>query len=118
MKDRVQGEEFLAVVQRVATVNPRNINDLSPLRFRILLVAAGSVKEEVFTFSDRAHPQYRTMLARLVSPQEIGFYSQVLAWYPSVLYPLLYPWLTGLVGIVAIMAGAGGLLLRRRRSSV
>jgi hypothetical protein len=41
----------------------------------------------------------------------MGFYSDLMQVWPSIFYPLLYPWATGLLGVIALRVAA----TRRRR---
>ena len=101
--ERRTATESVAVVQRISAMPPaaREEWDLpkKELRYRILLIFPdGRVSEELFPFEDRARPPYRTMLAKYVTPIGIGFYSEVLQAWPSIPYPILYPWVTAIAG--------------------
>jgi hypothetical protein len=61
------------------------------------------------TDKDRGRPLVRYALARYVSP--MGIYSDLMMVWPTLLYPFLFPWASGLLGVVFI---AGGVRLRRR----
>jgi hypothetical protein len=99
LRDRKEGTIILSVVQRLK-------DSKETMRFRILVVdEKGSVTEDVFGMADRAQPVYRVILARFVSPYPIGFHSEVLQVWPSVIYPIVYPWLVGLVGFGLLIFG-------------
>jgi hypothetical protein len=112
LKDRRSGEERLAIIQRVD--GERYPDDM---RYRILFVQPnGTVTEEWFTYAERDEPVYRTMLAKYVHSEPLGFRSQVISVWPTIVYPILYPWLTGFVGFILSVVGGIVLLKRRGRS--
>ncbi len=89
-----KGEEFL-IAQRFI--------DHDEDWYRILRVSeTGTVSEEVFPHSARTNPVERTFFVRLVYPDEIGFYSNVLEVWPSIFYPIAYPLCTAIVGAVLL----------------
>jgi hypothetical protein len=114
LRDRQNNEERLAIVQRVARESYPD-----DTRYRILFVQPnGTVTEEWFSYPERHDPIYRAMLAQYVHPEPLGFYSQVLSYWPTIFYPIIYPWLTGLVGFILSVVGGIVLLRRRRRGNV
>jgi hypothetical protein len=73
-------------------------------RYRIIaLNATGETSVDTFTFNERAQKPYRVVVARFVSPEPIGFTNESLQQWPSALYPLLYPWLTAIIGTLALL---------------
>jgi len=69
--------------------------------FRIALVSQnGALREESFKYSERAQPEYRMVLVRLVVPEDIGFTNSSLVLMPSLVYPILFPWSTLGAGVV------------------
>ena len=75
----------------------------------------GTIVEDTFTYPERCNPPVRALLIRYVMPSPSGFCSDVLQVWPTVFYPLLYPWLSGAVGIVLVV---WGLWARNRRRIV
>jgi hypothetical protein len=74
------------------------------LRYRILSISDdGVVHEDVFTYPERGHPPVRALAMNGVVPHPFGFYSDLMQVWPSLWYPLLYPWLSGLAGIVILL---------------
>lgn len=119
--DKEAGTEQVAVVQRISPppASGRAAWDFPKrqLRYRILLIAEdGHVSEEIFSFEDRAQPAYRTMLGRYVTPFGIGFHSQVLQVWPSIIYPIFYPWATAVAGCCLLGIGLIGRLLNVRKA--
>lgn len=100
--------ERLVVLQSFPDFDLHKYNALHPdtLTCRALFIdSKGSVREEVFPFSERTFPLYRTLLAGEVSPMQLGFYSEVLDQWPSVFYPVLYPLLSAAVGLFLTVVG-------------
>lgn len=112
LRDRKKGEEWVAVGQRTmgdTLLSGRNAS-ASPNEFRILLVDRnGSIREERFSLQQRASPIYRAIFVRFLYPQAMGFYSQILQGWPTLLYPILYPLVTSVLGALLIALG----LIRR-----
>ena len=73
---------------------------------RILFVDKnGNVEQDTFKFKDRARPIYRALLAYYVAPGPLGITSQALSFMPSYLYPLIYPFITGILGLILTAIG-------------
>ena len=108
--------ERLVVLQSFPDYDLHEYNAFHPdtLTCRALFIdSEGKVTEEVFPFSERTSPLYRTLLAGKVSPTQLGFYSDALNLWPSVFYPLLYPLVSGVVGLILTIIG----LVKYRRAS-
>jgi len=74
--------------------------------YRIISVHPdGSITQEVFTSAERQSPMYRVMLMSLSARVTMGFYSEVLNGWPSCIYPIFYPFATGLLGVVFTSMG-------------
>lgn len=113
LKDRQSGPELLAVVQRV-------IGDRYPedTRYRILFVQPdGKIREEWFAYGERANPLYRTVLAAFVHPEPLGFHSQVMSYWPTIYFPIIYPFVSAVLGTLLTLIGSV-LLVRKRRRKV
>ena len=73
-------------------------------RYRIIkLDSRGAVTVDEFTFAQRGERPYRVVAARFVSPEPIGFTNESLQQWPGLLYPILYPWLTTVLGVLALV---------------
>ncbi|HYH05983.1 MAG TPA: hypothetical protein VEK11_02885 [Thermoanaerobaculia bacterium] len=78
----------------------RGGRDRATWQYRTVAVQAnGQVAFDEFSYSERGSPRIRTVLARFVSPTGIGFFSDATQGWPTVLYPVIYPWLTVLGGV-------------------
>jgi hypothetical protein len=111
LRDKSTDEERLAVCQYIPGSGfPDDV------QFRILFVEPnGEVSEESFRYAERTFPLYRTMLARSVFPSTMGFTSNVYCSYPSLFYPILYPWGTGTIGFALLLAVAASVRIKRPR---
>lgn len=101
----------LAVVEGWGGVPPHSWT------YRVLFIAAnGSVTEERFAYAERSMPLYRVLLARIVGPP-VGFHSDVLQLWPGALYPIMYPWATGFLGLLCLVAAILARLRARDRGT-
>lgn len=113
--DKTENKTRLAVLQSYPRADFDNFAsyDLNNMKCRILFVDAnGKVEEDVFRFGDRADPIYRALLAYYVAPEPLGLTSQVFQYWPTVFYPLLYPFVTGILGLILTVKGVRA---RRKR---
>lgn len=100
-----EGAESLVVAQR-----------LGGNRYRTVYVFAnGKVVEDEFGYADRCEPPVRALLIRYVVGHPSGYCSEVLQVWPSVFYPLLYPWISGALG--GVFVGAALVVGYSRRRS-
>jgi hypothetical protein len=104
LTDRKVGKKYLSVVEGFGSLLSKS------WCYNILSVSKGSTKLEHFAYEDRAAASYRIPLIRLVGPP-VGFHSGLLQLMPTWWYPILYPWLTLLLGATASVVG-----YRRRRN--
>lgn len=112
--DKRGEQDRLAVVQRIDGNHDSAWKE--KLEWRLLMVSKnGAVEEEMFTYAERGEPLYRARLANYATPIAVGFHSDVLQAWPSLLYPLLYPFFTGLLGLLLLIMGAIG--LRKEKKS-
>jgi hypothetical protein len=106
---RLEGAQSLAVIdlrdRRSGTSLPiivewRGGEEKSTWRYQTVAVHPRSrVTIDQFSYMERASPRLRTVLARFVSPYMIGFFSGAQGW-PTLLYPIIFPWLTAFCGLV------------------
>jgi hypothetical protein len=111
--DRNSGTTKIAVSQALGA--PTGVTrSYSPerLRYRVLLISTdGIIEEELFTYAQRGSPAIRARLIAGVVPHPFGYHSDLMQGWPTLLYPVLYPWLSGLIG-----AGIVILAIARRYS--
>ena len=99
LEDQLTRESVLAIVGYHGGIRERD------WQYDILFVKQdGTVQRDSFTFAERRHRPHRTLLARYVSPRDIGFTSGVLTYWPTFTYPILFPWLSGLTSLSILIA--------------
>lgn len=99
-----EGAERLVVAQNLGQGEYRTVS----------VFADGNIIEDTFSYGARCSPPVRAELIRSVVPHPNGYRSDVMQVWPSLFYPILYPWFSGLVGFVSL--GYAGALWRRRRA--
>jgi hypothetical protein len=68
-------------------------------RYRTISVFPdGRVVEGQFDYASRCTPPVRAVLIRAVVPHPSGFCSDVMQVWPTLWYPVLYPWVSGILG--------------------
>ncbi len=77
----------------------------------VSVFADGRVVEDQFDYASRCTPPVRAELIRYVVPHPSGYCSDVMQGWPSLWYPVLYPFVSGGLGVVITVIG-----LRRFRS--
>ena len=99
-----EGPERLVVAQNLGQGEYRTVS----------VFADGNIVEDKFSYGARCSPPVRAELIRSVVPHPSGYCSDVMQVWPSLFYPILYPWFSGLMGFVSV--GLAGALWRRRRA--
>ncbi|MBO8171974.1 MAG: hypothetical protein H0Z33_08790 [Bacillaceae bacterium] len=111
IKHKLTGAEALAIVQRIS--HPVEKQEES-WKWRILFVSQnGEVTEDIFSYQERSGNLYRVQLVNtgVVTPVPLSFKTNVFGW-PSLYYPIMFPFLTFVLGI-----GMVGLSLGKWRSN-
>ena len=105
--DRNSGMTKIVVAQALGApmgVTPPYPPEGERLRYRVLLVSPdGTVEEELFTYAQRGSPPIRARLIAHVVPHPFGYHSDLMQAWPTLWYPLLYPWLSGLIGAAMVI---------------
>ncbi|CAH1054988.1 hypothetical protein [Paenibacillus pseudetheri] len=102
VKDRKTGEKEISIVQRLT-------DDSQPMdkrKWKIITISHdGSIEEKVLSYAQRSDNHLGVKLIEFsgTSLMGMGFYSDISKSYPSVLFPLIYPFLTGVVGIFLLI---------------
>jgi hypothetical protein len=89
------GPERLVVAQNLGRGQHRTIS----------VFADGRVVEDSFEYRERCHPPVRAAMIRSVVGHPIGYCSDLLQVWPSIFYPVLYPWVSGAVGAMLVLLG-------------
>ncbi|WP_339809794.1 hypothetical protein MKY63_21600 [Paenibacillus sp. FSL R7-0189] len=102
VKDRKTGEEQVSIVQRLT-------DDSQPMetrKWKIITIAQnGDVDEEVLSYAQRSNNHLGVKLIEFSGTSLIGmgYYSDVTKAYPSIFFPLLFPFLTGIAGLLLLI---------------
>jgi hypothetical protein len=97
------GPERLVVAQNLGEGEYRTVS----------IFADGRVVEDRFSYPERCSPPVRAWLIRYVVAHPSGYCSDLMQVWPSLFYPVLHPWVSGLAGLVGVAVG-GTKWLRRR----
>lgn len=80
----------------------------------VSVFADGRVIEDTFDYRDRCSPPVRALLIRSVVPHPSGYCSDLMMVWPSLVYPMMYPFASGAVGFLCLaIVGIGALRGRR-----
>jgi hypothetical protein len=60
----------------------------------------GNVESDSFSFTDRDALQTELLNAGVVVPYSIGYYTNALEAYPTIFFPLIFPFLTFIIGLI------------------
>jgi len=107
--DNQTKKEFLTLAQNVGVDSqvprlPSGGYNFDYQRFRLISIdQQGVIHDETFFRKDRSDPVLRARLASFVAPSPMGYYSDILCGWPSLLFPIIFPWLSGLVGALFMM---------------
>jgi hypothetical protein len=106
--DNQTRKEFLTLAQNVGVDSqvprlPSGGYNFNYQRFRLISIdQQGVIHDETFFRRDRSDPVLRARLASFVASSPMGYYSDILCGWPSLLFPVIFPWLSGLVGVLCI----------------
>ncbi|MFP3729098.1 hypothetical protein U8V72_28340 [Priestia filamentosa] len=94
----------IAIVQRLTDDNA----DMEKREWKIIWIdKTGSVKEEHVSYATRSD---NPLAVRLIdfsgtSLMQMGYYSDISTVFPTIFFPLLYPFITGVLGILLCIIG-------------
>lgn len=98
VKDRMTGEKEINIVQRLTD----DSQTMEKRKWKIITISHdGSIEEKVLSYAQRSDNHLGVKLIEFsgTSLMGMGFYSDITKSYPSVFFPLIYPFLTGVLGI-------------------
>lgn len=111
LKNKKTAQEWMTIGQRTLGDTLTSGRRQPTPEFRILRVdEKGEVAEERFDLAQRADPLYRTIYVRFLYPHPVGFYADTIR-YPTVLSPVIYPCVSGAIGLLLLVGGFAGRLL-------
>lgn len=110
LKNKKTAQEWITVGERTLGDTLTSGQRPPSSEFRILRVdEKGGVTEERFDLAQRADPLYRTIYVRFLYPHPVGFYADTIR-YPTVLSPVIYPCVSGAIGLLLLIGGLVGRL--------
>lgn len=125
VEDKFTDEDFFAIVIWQNGYDTRQIDedgwmegyvDLEQLEYKLISIQKnGTVSEELFTFENKSKLQ--TQLITEDSNGPINYYLPPGYYYPSPLYPLLYPWVTSILGLGLILFNLPYGAMKQRRAA-
>jgi hypothetical protein len=105
LTNKAVGREYLVVAQS------------SRAGYRILWVDSdGRATEDRFGYDEVCAVPVRAMIVRFVTSHPIGYCSDIMQSWPSLLFPILYPWTAGVMGLVLTVCGGVGVWRRHSRA--
>lgn len=115
VKNIATGEERIAIVQKLSS------NDalMENREWRVIWIdTAGDIEEVSIPYTERSQHLDETYLIQRGSTtlMSIGFYSDINHYYPSLFFPILYPAVSVILGVIFIVAvGCMHILARFKR---
>ncbi|QBP41969.1 hypothetical protein [Paenisporosarcina antarctica] len=110
IENQKSGENFFAVTLQLNGADTKQIKDgimdgfIPPdeIEYELLTVQEdGTVEKDFFTYQDKSKLQTQLITPLFAGPA--GYYTDTLTGYPSAIFPLIYPWLTTLIGIILML---------------
>jgi hypothetical protein len=87
-------------------------------RYRTISVFAdGRMVEDSFDYGERCNPPLRAALIGYVVPHPSGYCSDLMQVWPTLWYPVLYPWVSGAGGAILCLLGILGTRSRASRTN-
>ena len=111
VKDKKTGKENIAIVQRLSDDSLMQ----EDYQWKIISITEdGDLTEERIEYRTRSENPLAVRLIRVSGTSLIamGYYSDLLHYYPSLFYPILYPFGTAILGGILLLLGV---LLQRRK---
>ncbi|XEC92642.1 hypothetical protein AB6A23_14670 [Paenibacillus tarimensis] len=105
VKDRTIQENSIAIVQRLTDDEGR----MEDRKWRIVSVKYdGTWKDEVLTYKERSENPLGVRMVTVsgTSMMAMGYHSDILQSYPTLFFPLIYPWITSVIGVMLLVIGA------------
>ncbi|NBI27498.1 hypothetical protein [Chengkuizengella marina] len=101
VKNLKSNEIKTAIVQRLTDNNEK----MEDRQWRIIHVnEKGEWREEVFGYQDRSEYKLGVKLVNFSNTalMSMGYYSDILKGWPTIFFPIIYPWISSAVGILLI----------------
>lgn len=114
--DRETNGDEIYIVQRLT-------DDLEPMGDRewkiILISQEGAVSEQKVSYAERSdhHLAVKLINESGTARMQMGYYSDITKGYPSLFFPLLYPFCTSVIGLMLLMITVGLAIKKMRKPS-
>jgi hypothetical protein len=112
VEDKINDKtQFIVLLKKTKEIQKKMPNGdidgwVSPEKLRYTLYAIdedGNYKNKNFSYSERDALQTELLNAGVVFPYRIGYYTDALQAYPSILFPLIFPFVTLLLGFIMML---------------
>src|SRR5699024_1091501 len=101
VKDYATGKTHIKIVQRLT-----DDDEMDDREWKIITINDyGDVKEEKVSYETRSEHPLNVKLINFsdTSLMSLGYYSDIMQGYPSLIFPVLYPFVTGLFGLIGTL---------------
>lgn len=98
MKDYATGETFIKIVQRLS-----DDLEMDEREWKIISInAEGEVTEEKISYSRKNNNPLAVKLINFsnTSLMSLGYYSDITQGYPSLIFPIVFPYITSIIGAI------------------
>ena len=102
INDRVTGKKQISIVQRLTDDDHLMENR----KWKIISISKDSViKETHLAYSERSNNKLGVKLINFsgTSLMSMGYYSDITKGYPSIVFPFIYPIITGIFGVILLI---------------
>lgn len=102
VKDYAEGQEYIKIVQRLT--NDEKLDE--DRQWKIISInEVGHVTEEIISYKTRSEHPLGVKLIHFTNTALVafGYHSDILQGYPSLLFPIIYPFITGIIGLIGII---------------
>lgn len=115
VKDKKTQTERIAIVQRLTDDDEQYENRAWKI---VWIDVDGTVTEEKMTYAERSDNPLGVRLTMFsgTTLMSMGYYSDIFHYYPSLLYPILYPFGTVILGLLLMAIGVFRQMLARRNN--
>lgn len=114
VKDHASGESFVKIIQRLS-----DDGEMDHRKWKIISIdSQGNVTEEKINYETRSENPLAVKLINFsnTSLVSLGYYSDITQGYPSLIFPVLYPFVTGFFGVIGMILSIRK--IRRKKISV
>ncbi len=112
LEDKINGEtQFIVLLKKTRELRKEMPNGdivgwvpVEKLKYTLYTVdEEGNVNNKSFSFSERDDLQTELLNAGVLFPYSIGYYTDAWEGYPSIFFPVIFPFITLIVGFILII---------------